>query len=373
MEHRTARTPKTILSLPNSGHSSVWTGRTVSGQSVHSVVALPNRTVQLHFFCNDNIPPYTRSFENSHYERLATFWYEYPMRHLGVQVDDLDGQEPLEPAQPAIQVPNIEPQQNMRSGLANGGPVQPFRPRRLFDQRPHINHLRLTHAPTIGREMVYGCPRIGNDLALSTLQAKSVLYTHHESGSVNVLIIKIFIEPAENEFDTDHTEHYIGSRTFPGFNFHQPLMLRDRFRMGNLTNISRNRNPFMFESVLHFKITDDRMPRVQNCSLHIQLDDILIHHLSTDSKTLKSFFTHESTSHMLETILLELGRRKLLNTNSARIPAKVCAELFELIRDDSCIKTLADYLSTDSFFKLIALFRTSYQKPRLNIFFSIHA
>ena len=373
MEHRVARTPRTVLSLPNSGRTSVWTGRTVSGQTTHSVVAIPNRTVQLHFHCDDTIPPYSRSFENTHFERLASFLYEYPMRHLGVQVDDLDSNDPPnEPQDPAL-LPDVALIANAanRNGLRNGGPVPQIRPRRLFhDQRQHINHLRLSHAPTIGREIVYGCPKIGNDLAMSSLQAKSILYTHHTSGTVNVLIIKIFIELADEEFDKDHTEHYIRSRTFPGFNFHQPLLLRDRFRMGNLTNISRNRNNLMFETVLHFKVTDDRMPRVQNCSLYISLNDALFHQLSTSPNT---YFTINSTSHMLETILLELGRRKLLNTNSARIPSKVCAEIFELIRDDSCIKTLADNISLDTFYKLSALFRTSYKSPRLNIFFSIHA
>ena len=126
----------------------------------------------------------------------------------------------------------------------------------------------------------------------------------------------------------------------------------------------------MFDHALHFTVTDSRMPRVQNCTLHIQLNDALMNMLKVDPKP---FFTIKSTSHMLETILLELGRRKLMNTASARIPTAVCNEIFELIRDDICLKTLADHLNLDSTFKLSPLFRTSYCKPRLNIFFSIHA
>ena len=126
----------------------------------------------------------------------------------------------------------------------------------------------------------------------------------------------------------------------------------------------------MFEHILHFKVTDDRMPRVQNCSLHISFNDALFHQISNDPK---KFFTHDSTSHMLETILLELGRRKLMNTKSVRIPNDVCAEIFELIRDDSCIKTLADHLDLNTFYNISALFRTTYQSPRLNIFLSLHA
>ena len=240
MENHLNRTPRTVLSLPNNGRSSVWTGRTVSGQTIHSVVAIPNRTVQLHFHCDERIPPYTKSFENTHFEKLTTFLYEFPMRHFGIQIDDMTNPDPEEGLDPLLQ-PNVAPGPGMRHGMHNGGPLPQIRPRRLFRQQaPIINQFRLSHAPTIGREIVYGCPRIGNDLALSSLQAKSVLYTHHVSGTVDVLIIKIFIEPAETEFDEDHTNHYIRNRSFPGFNFDQPISLRNRFNMGNLTFISRN-------------------------------------------------------------------------------------------------------------------------------------
>ena len=241
MEHRSARTPKTVLTLPNTGRTSVWTGRTVSGQTEHSVVAIPNRTVQLHFHCDDRIPPYTKSFENTHYERLASFLFEYPMRHFGIQIDDMDNSDQLGDPLDASGIPNVAPLPSMRPGLANGGPVPQIRPRRLFHPpMQSISHLRLSHAPTIGREIVYGCPKIGNDLALSSLQAKSVLYTHHRSGTVNVLIIKIYIEPADDDFDNDHTLHYIRTRTFPNFNFHQPVLSRNQFNMGNPSFISRN-------------------------------------------------------------------------------------------------------------------------------------
>ena len=238
MENHLNRIPRTVLSLPNNGRSSVWTGRTVSGQTIHSVVAIPNRTVQLHFHCEERIPPFTKSFENTHFERLASFLFEYPMRHFGIQIDDMTNPDPEQGADPLL-IPNVVPAPNMRQGLQNGGPIPQIRPRRLFPPPPNIHQFRLSHAPTIGREIVYGCPKIGNDLALASLQAKSVLYTHHASNTVDVLIIKIFIEPADDDFDEDHTNHYIRNRTFPNFNFDQPVSLRNRFNMGNLNFISR--------------------------------------------------------------------------------------------------------------------------------------
>lgn len=126
----------------------------------------------------------------------------------------------------------------------------------------------------------------------------------------------------------------------------------------------------MFDCQLHFTIKDSRMPRVKNCTLHVQLNDALMSMININPK---SIFTHKSSSDMLDTILLELGRRNLLNTSGARIPTSVCTEIFELIRDYPSLKTLADQLNLDFFFKLSPLLRTSYCKPRLHIFFSIHA
>ena len=238
MDHRQPRTPRTVLALPNTGRNSVWTGRTVSGQSIHSVVAIPNRTVQLHFHCSDRIPPYTKSFENSQFEKISNFWYEYPMRHFGLMPDDLDNSNTPD------HIPHNRPDIlhfNRRPGAQNGGALPLIRPGRLFPAEPTVSYLRLSHAPTIGREMIYACPIIGNDLALSNLQVKSVLYTHHLSGTVDVLIIKLFVESSDSEFDNDHTNHYIRHRIFPNFRFDHPVLSRNHYNMGDPQQfISRN-------------------------------------------------------------------------------------------------------------------------------------
>ena len=367
MEHRIHRTPRTILSLPNNGRTSTWTGRTTSGQTIHSVVALPNRTVQLHFHCDDVIPPYTKSIENSHFERLANFWFEYPMRHFGVAPDDLDSDQPDQDLPDGL--PNIAPLFNMRA-VQNGGARLPIRPRQLFPPTQNVSYLRLSHAPTIGREMVYGCPYIGNDLAMSSLQAKSVLYTHHRSGTVDVLIIKIFIAPADEDFDNDHTNFYIRNQTFPNFNFHQPVLARDHFRMGNSSFISRNGSVLMFEHVLYFNIHDKRMPKVSKCAFHIKLDNVLTNEIAIDPRPL---FTHKSTSPTFEKLMLKMGRKGLLNKSPTRITSNDSAELFELVRDDPCFKEIADSLSLQRFYELQALIRTSYCEPQFNLFLTLYA
>ena len=76
---------------------------------------------------------------------------------------------------------------------------------------------------------------------------------------------------------------------------------------------------------------------------------------------------------MLDIILISLGRKGLLNEQGSRVPSDVCKELLEKIRDNSCLKTLADQISLETFYNTTLLIRTSYNKPKLNLFVSFHA
>ena len=126
----------------------------------------------------------------------------------------------------------------------------------------------------------------------------------------------------------------------------------------------------MFEHTVNFKINDERMPKVKNCSLHIQLNEVLENEIPINPKT---FFTNRKTISVAQILLVEIGRKGLMNPNSNRISSKISQELFEIIRDDSSFKALADYLTLEKFYSLTALFRTSYCQPRFNIFLSLHA
>ena len=126
----------------------------------------------------------------------------------------------------------------------------------------------------------------------------------------------------------------------------------------------------MFEHVLYFNIHDKRMKEVSTCAFHISLNEVLINELEIDPRPL---FTHKSTAATLETLMLNLGRRGLLNKEPNRIPANTCSELFEKIRDDPCFKEIADCISLEKFYSITALIRTSYCQPKLNIFLSLHA
>ena len=126
----------------------------------------------------------------------------------------------------------------------------------------------------------------------------------------------------------------------------------------------------MFEHVLYFNIHDKRMPKVTKCAFHILLNQALENEIARD---LRPYFTHKSTSSSLETLMLTLGRRGLLNRSSTRLPSATCTELFELIRDDPCFKEIADIISLDKFYSITALIRTSYCEPQFNLFLSLHA
>ena len=126
----------------------------------------------------------------------------------------------------------------------------------------------------------------------------------------------------------------------------------------------------MSTHTLLYNITDKRMPKIKECALHIQLNGPLNARLTT----LKSneIFTHKACTALLETILLKLGRAGHLNEQGSRVPNELCKELLESLRENSCLKTLADQIPLDLFFNTTLLLRTSYTKPKLNIFLSLH-
>ena len=126
----------------------------------------------------------------------------------------------------------------------------------------------------------------------------------------------------------------------------------------------------MFEHVLYFNIHDKRMPKVSKCAFHIKLDSVLTNEIAIDPRPL---FTHKSTSPTLEKLMLNMGRKGLLNEPPTRITSDVSAELFELIRDDPCFKEIADSLSLQRFYELQALIRTSYCEPQFNLFLTLYA
>ena len=220
---------KTLLSLPNPGRTPTWTGLTQSGDSIHSIVPMANRRIQLHFCAKENIIPFAHNFENRHYQRLGTFLYEYPLRHLGIYIDNVERPPVSETTSPSfftasglpIFNPRIEPRIHELPLRGHG-----TRANRAMTQ------LKLDHAPTVGREIACGCPEIGNQLALSNLQATSIVYSHHQRE--NVLSVKVFIGQAPTDFARDH------SAGFPDFKFHQPLHFRRRYSMGDEIYLSRN-------------------------------------------------------------------------------------------------------------------------------------
>ena len=201
----------TTLSLPCNGRIPIWTGTTRSGQLDSSILSLPNRTIQVHVRSLDNVDPFSEEINDSSFQQLATYLYEFTMRHYGFMCDEM---------QPAhFLLPNLN-DDGALFGQANRN-------------NERTNHLRFTDNETIGREICVGCPEIGNKLALGNLQATEIIYTHHLSPPLDVLIVKIIISDASDRFIHDYRHN------FPSFNFHTPMNYRNHFRMNDRNHIFR--------------------------------------------------------------------------------------------------------------------------------------
>ena len=201
----------TTLTLPCNGRIPIWTGTTRSGQLTSSILSLPNRVLQLHFRSPDNVDPFSEEFNDSTFCKLATYLYEFTMRHYGFMSDELP--------------PNNFDLPNLNDDGALFGQVH--------RNRNATNHIRFTDSETIGREFYTACPEIGNPLAMNSLQATEFIYTHHSTPPLDILIVKIGISTASDMFLHDHR------RNFPSFWFHTPMTYRNQFRINERNHIFR--------------------------------------------------------------------------------------------------------------------------------------
>ena len=213
---------KTVLTLPSTGRTPTWTGRTLSGSANYSIVPMTNRTVQLHFESSIH-QPFAHTFENEVFEQLATFLYEYPLRHLGIQPDELDQPRTQTLHDPAFYAASGIPIFNPRVQI----PVFPI----STNNATNVYELRLSHKQTVGREFIKGCPTIGEKLFLSNLQAAAFVYKYYPAQ--NILILKIEVTYTDAEFERAHRDN------FSDFKFHEPLLFRDAYCMNKEIHFSR--------------------------------------------------------------------------------------------------------------------------------------
>ena len=202
----------TQVSFPNDGRLPLWTGWTLSGILPNSLLNLRNRQVQLNFHSDENVPPTDLMVDDAELQNLATFLYEYPMRHFGFSADELSSANFLLPQL------NDNGTNFLRHDSSN--PTQ---------------HLRISNPETVGRDLIFGCPAIGNHLANYSLQAAELLFTHHKHRSLDELVIKVTFQRSSTEFARDY------GLGFPDFEHDLPMMLRNRYVITPRNHIFRSR------------------------------------------------------------------------------------------------------------------------------------
>ena len=202
----------TPVSFPSTGRIPLWTGWTLSGIIPISVVNIPNRQVQLHFHSDENVEPFDTFIDDFELQTLATFLYEYTMRHFGFTPDDLTSANFL--------LPQLNDNGTTRLRHDSSNPTQ---------------HLRIAHPDTVGRDLFFGCPAIGNHLANFSLQAAEILYSHYKHRNLDELVIKVTFQNSSPEFNRDLAQG------FPDFQHHVPMMSRNRHTLSPRNHIFRSR------------------------------------------------------------------------------------------------------------------------------------
>ena len=221
------------LTLPSDGHTSTWAGQTQSGRSEQSITPLSNRRIQLHFraqCCSD----LTMHIVEEHFINLGTYLYEFPMRHLGLQIDDVNNYNPKFLASCLTSTKDYHPKSIRSNNL-----ILP-----MADLNPTTSYqLDLTHSPTIGREFLFACPSIADYLLSKRLQAVSFTYKYYPNS--NALVILITLDSPHEQLLKDKNNNY------PDFEFDQPLLFRKKFNMNGQITLKRKE---MIYFHLHFHV-----------------------------------------------------------------------------------------------------------------------
>ena len=199
--------PTTVITFPSNGRLPVWSGRTGSGEP-GSMLYLDNRHIQVHFQSTDRVNHLSITISDAILKTLGTFLYEFPCRHYGIIPDELNSANFI--------IPHLND---------NGA---------LPDNPNPIHHLRFSNPECIGRDLYHGCPALLHSLAVRSIQATEILYSHHHNPRVDILMIKVAFDTASSEFTTDLQNN------FPGFQFDTPMQFRRRFTLNERNDIFRN-------------------------------------------------------------------------------------------------------------------------------------
>ena len=315
----------TVVSFPNSGRLPVWTGQTGSGEP-GSMLHLENRLIQVHFQSSDTVTNFTTTIPDSVLKSLGTFLYEFPCRHFGIIPDELSTVNFILP------------------GINDNGP--PFA---HFLNQP-IHHLRFSNPACIGRDLYHGCPMLMHSLALKSIQATELLYSHHHEPRVDIMIIKVTFNTATQDFLADLQNN------FPGFQFDTPMMFRSQFKLHERNDIFRTRMT-IFTTIIH---TDDqtrdhilwrKFAHTDFYRFELHLNDELFDLLP---RNVDRSFTKSRLKRTAVTTLEQVD--SIAQSDLSRISTKQSDELFHyLMIEDPCVQILKDNLSLEILYGLTTL------------------
>ena len=119
------------------------------------------------------------------------------------------------------------------------------------------------------------------------------------------------------------------------------------------------------DTIYNMKIQFDEVPEVSRYTFILKLNEDLEHRLHTHQ-----LFQKSDIRRLCEIVLWGIQDHDQLRT--PRIPSQICHSIFEEIRDDPCLKILAEKLDLSYYHHLEPLIGTKIKHNTLTVTFSLH-
>ena len=115
------------------------------------------------------------------------------------------------------------------------------------------------------------------------------------------------------------------------------------------------------------RLTSNELRHIRTYVFEIKLSEAIEYQLQNENE----IFQGPSLTRLGEKVFRLLQNRNLLH--NSRISTTDCRGIFEIIRDDPGLQTLAEQLSVEQYQHLEPLFSTVITAPTYKVVFSLHA